>query len=80
MNDRTYEVRIVGCLPDDVLCDLDDAAMSQRETRTLITCTLPDQAALHGFLQRLRTFGLDLVELRVVPPQDGAASGDDMER
>ena len=74
----TYEVRISGEVPDEVLRDLgDDVLVADHETRTLITASFVDQAELHGFLQRLRAFGLELVEFRVVSLRDPDASGSD---
>ncbi len=70
MVDTTYEVRILGEVPADVLEKLGEVTVAEQETRTLVRGSFPDQAALHGFLQRLRAFGLDLVELRAVPPLD----------
>jgi hypothetical protein len=43
---------------------------TEQETRTVLSGTFTDQAELHGFLQRLRALGLDLVELRAVAPGD----------
>jgi hypothetical protein len=70
MTGETYEVRVSGEVPTDVLGELGDVTMSVQELRTVLVCTLPDQAALHGFLARLRALGLDLVEVRSVPPSD----------
>jgi hypothetical protein len=36
------------------------------EVRTVVTGRFPDQAALHGFLHRLRAYGLEVVEIRRV--------------
>jgi len=70
MDGPTYEVRVSGLVPQEVLDQLGDVELAEPELRTVLTCTLADQAALHGFLARLRSFGLDLAEVRVVPPAD----------
>ena len=76
----TYEVRIVGRVPDEVLQGLGNVTVSEQETRTLVTGNFADQAALHGFLQRLRAYGLELVEMRVVaPPNDVTPSPEESE-
>jgi hypothetical protein len=64
----TYEVRIAGSVPSELLAELGEETITQQETRTLVLGTFADQAELHGFLQRLRAFGLDVVEIRSVMP------------
>ena len=69
----TYEVRIAGQVADELLVELGDVTITGQETRTLMIGSFADQAALHGFLQRLRAFGLELVEIRrVTTVQDPA--------
>jgi len=70
MVQTTYEIRVVGAVPADLLPELGDVSVTQLEPRTVLTGTFGDQAALHGFLQRLRALGLDLVEVRSVAPGD----------
>lgn len=76
MPTREYEVRVSGLVPADVLIELGDIEVSTQELRTVLSGTFPDQAALYGFLHRLRGFGLDVVEVRRVqtapePTKDG---------
>lgn len=61
---QAFEVRVAGLVPQQVLVQLADVETSSRETRTVLICRCRDQAELHGFLARLRTFGLDVVEVR----------------
>jgi hypothetical protein len=73
----TYEVRIAGSVPSELLAELGEETITQQETRTLVLGTFADQAELHGFLQRLRAFGLDVVEIRsVMPPPPTGHSPD----
>lgn len=66
-----YEIRVEGLVPtEELLLELGDVEVVEHEFRTLISGTFPDQAALYGFLQRLRSFGLDVVEVRRVPVAD----------
>jgi hypothetical protein len=37
---------------------------------TVLTGTLPDQAALYGVLAEVEALGLELIELRRLPPQE----------
>jgi hypothetical protein len=64
--DRTYEVRITGAVPDAALSDLDHVAVARQEVRTVLSGRFEDQAALYGFLHRLRSLGLEVVEIRQV--------------
>lgn len=67
MADRTYEVRVTGLVPtQDLLDELGDVQITEHEIRTVLSARIPDQAALYGFLHRLRAFGLEVVEVRRV--------------
>jgi hypothetical protein len=73
MADRTYEVRVTGLVPTQELLDeLGDVDIAEHEVRTVLSAQLPDQAALYGFLQRLRAFGLEVVEVRRLPSTEQA--------
>jgi hypothetical protein len=77
MADRTYEVRVTGLVPtQDLLDELGDVEIAEHEVRTVLSARFPDQAALYGFLNRLRAFGLEVVEVRRVPAAGHAAPGD----
>jgi hypothetical protein len=64
--DRMYEVRITGVVPDVALHELDDIEVARQEMRTVLSGRFTDQAALYGFLHRLRSLGLEVVEVRQV--------------
>lgn len=65
-----YEIRVAGLVPPEELAELDDLVLSQQELRTVLTGAFEDQAALHGFLHRLRSLGLELLEVRCRPDPD----------
>ena len=74
MTDRTYEVRVTGLVPtQELLEELGDAGIAEHEVRTVLSGRFPDQAALYGFLHRLRAYGLEIVEVRRVPSADEPA-------
>jgi hypothetical protein len=73
-DERTYEVRITGALPDIALDGLDDVEVARQETRTVLSGHFADQAALYGFLARLRSLGLEVVEVRQVAAPESPAS------
>ncbi len=75
MTDRRYEVRVAGLVPNALLTGLGDVEVATQELRTVLSGRFPDQAALHGFLHRLRSLGLDVVEVRQVAGVDQVAAG-----
>jgi hypothetical protein len=39
--------------------------VARRDTRTRLRAALPDQAALHGVLERMRDLGVEILEVRI---------------
>ena len=76
---QAFEIRVAGLVPEQVLVQLIDVETSSRETRTVLIRRCRDQAELHGFLARLRTFGLEVVEVRrlIAGTTDEEPDGDD---
>lgn len=76
MEERAYEVRVAGLVhTEDLLDELSDVEVAEHEFRTVLTGHFADQAALHGFLHRLRAFGLEVVEVRRVSTTDEVRPG-----
>ena len=73
--DRIYEVRVSGPVPTDVLFRLGDVDVLTQELRTVLGGRFRDQAALYGFLHRLRTLGLEIIEVRQVARGSRGAAG-----
>lgn len=68
MVDRTYEVRINGLVPTEELADqLREVRVAEHELRTVLSGRFTDQAELGAFLNLLRSYGLEIVEVRRVP-------------
>jgi hypothetical protein len=67
-----YEIRIKGHL-DKSWTDWFDALEIRHEDNgeTLIIGFLPDQAALHGILSRLRDLGIELISVNQVDEASG---------
>lgn len=64
---RSYEIRVAGLVPTaELLREMGDVEIVEHEFRTVVSGVFPDQAALYGFLQRLRSYGLEVVEVRRV--------------
>jgi hypothetical protein len=74
-----FEVRVRGLVPDELVPRLDAVEVVSHELRTSFLGHFADQAELHGFLARLRAFGLEVVEVRrrVEPPARVAPAAPD---
>lgn len=71
-----YEIRVEGVL-DQRWSDWFDGLQTTTEPGgiTLIAGVVPDQAALHGLLARVRDLGLPLISVqRIHPPRGGAGT------
>jgi hypothetical protein len=69
-DDRVFEVRISGLVSAEVLLELEDVEATAHEMRTVLVGRFQDQAALYGFLHRVRAYGLDIVEVRQIVTGD----------
>jgi len=68
-----YEIRVAGVLPSEVLLDFDRLTASVEPVETVLHGQLVDQAALHGLLARLETFGIEVLEVRRLHEKDPPA-------
>ena len=60
-----YEIRIAGRLDEKAAAEFAEQEVAVRDRDTVIRGEF-DQASLHGLLERIRFFGLDLLEARRV--------------
>jgi hypothetical protein len=58
-----YEIRVQGRLDDRWSAWLDGLDLSHSDGITVVRGSIPDQAALHGLLQKLRDIGLPLLSV-----------------
>jgi hypothetical protein len=65
-----YEIRVAGILPPEALLDFERLTAVVEPVETVLHGPLSDQAALHGLLARLETFGVQVIEVRRVHDQD----------
>jgi hypothetical protein len=70
-----YEIRVGGVLPAEALLDFDQLTASVEPVKTVGHGPSQDQAALHGLLARLETFGVQVVEVRRLHERDPSADG-----
>jgi hypothetical protein len=66
-----YEIRVTGLLGDMILSAFPDLHAEAEHGQTVLSGSLPDQSALYGVVARLESLGLDLVDIRRLPPDCG---------
>ena len=64
-----YEIRIKGRVSEQTACAFDGLAVEVHPVETGLHGEIPDQASLHAFLDRVQALGLELVEVRRLPPE-----------
>ena len=64
-----YQIRVNGHLGPTLLTAFPAFAPEQQGTETVLTGLLPDAAALFGVLSEIEALGLDLLEVRKLPPR-----------
>ena len=70
-NSSFYEIRIKDHLNDTIASWFEDLTVSNREDgETVLSGSLPDQAALQGVLNRISSLGLTLVSVNSVQEED----------
>ena len=70
-NSSFYEIRIKDHLNDTIASWFEDLTVSNREDgETVLSGSLPDQAALQGVLYRISSLGLTLVSVNSVQKED----------
>jgi len=68
-----YEIRVAGVVSESDLRDMQAVTVAPDQVSTILY-GLADQAALYGLLARLRTLGLDVIEVRrVSSPSDSGS-------
>ncbi len=67
---RTYEITFSGEAGAILRAEFDDCEVRVGSGTTTLHLELPDQGALHGLLQRIAGFGLELIDISVVAPVD----------
>jgi hypothetical protein len=67
----SYEIRIRGKVGDPLLSSFGELDASIRPAETVLRGMIPDQAALHGLLDRIQSLGLELIEVRQLTDREG---------
>ena len=67
---HTYEIRVVGDVSGDEVAALGAVVIGRQRAATVLR-GIPDQSALHGVLDRVTALGLELLEVRIAPEDEG---------
>lgn len=70
MNPQVYELRVRGRVPESVLREIGALDVGEEPPLTILRTDPIDQSGLHGLLLRMRSLGLDLLEVRTSPVVD----------
>jgi len=65
---RRYRIRVRGRLGETLRCAFPTLQARASGGDTVLTGPLPDRAALHGVLAEVEALGLELLEVRRLPP------------
>ena len=61
---QVYELRVRGPVSEELLREIGARDLGEEPPLTILQTEPMDQPGLHGMLQRLRSLGLDLMEVR----------------
>ena len=70
-----YRIRVRGQLGATLLGAFPGLRAAVQRGETVLAGPLPDQAALHGVLAEIEALGLELLEVRRVPPSRARGGG-----
>jgi hypothetical protein len=62
-----YEIRVKGRVSQAVLDTFEGLDSDVEPVETILHGPIEDQAALHGLIGRIRSLGLELIEVRKLP-------------
>jgi hypothetical protein len=65
-----YEIRVRGRVSEAALSSFDGMDADVAPAETVLHGPVTDQARLHGLLDRIQSLGLELLEVRRLPPSD----------
>jgi len=70
MQETTYQVRISGTIPAELMVDFQDLTVTVEPPETVLHGSLPDQSAVVGLISRIHSLGLRLIEVRRLQPDE----------
>jgi hypothetical protein len=58
-----YEIRVAGVVPEALLLEIERSRVGVPPVHTVLSGSLPDQAAVHNIINRIQGLGLELIEV-----------------
>jgi hypothetical protein len=71
MPEATYQVRVSGMIPAELLSEMRDLTVSVEPPGPVLHGSLPDQSAV-GLVSRIHGLGLRLIEVRRLPADEAS--------
>ncbi|TCC49559.1 hypothetical protein E0H73_42185 [Kribbella pittospori] len=68
---QRYDIRVRGPIGPTMMQAFPTLTASSRGQDTILTGSLPDQCVLYGIINQLEALGLELLEIRPLPPSHG---------
>ncbi|MGV1007489.1 MAG: hypothetical protein ACOYBY_02640 [Dermatophilaceae bacterium] len=65
-----YHIRVAGGVPDGAILDFGDVVVVPSATASVISCRVPDSAALTGLVAYLDNLGCRILDLHVIEEND----------
>ncbi len=69
-----YQIKVKGRLDPSWSSWFDNMTLTFAQGKTTISGPVPDQAALHGLLTKVRDLGLTLIDVRRIEPESDETS------
>ena len=65
-----YHIRVDGDVPEGATCDFGDVVVVPSGTTSVLSCHVPDSAALTGLIAYLNSLGCRILDLHVIEETD----------
>lgn len=69
MRAQTYEITFLGQAGDALRAEFEDCDVTVGPGTTTLRAQLPDQGALSGLMERITSYGLEVIDVSLVAPQ-----------
>ena len=71
MRPQIYEITFTGQAGSTLRAEFDDCEVTVGRGTTMLRTELPDRGALSGLLQRITSFGLEVIDMHLVASPPG---------
>jgi hypothetical protein len=68
---QTYEITFLGQAGGALRAEFEDCDVTVGPGTTTLRAELPDQGALSGLMERITSYGLEVIDVSLVAPQPG---------